>query len=243
MALPILETATYELTLPSADVVVKYRPFLVKEEKVLLQALESNDDVEIKNAIIDIVSTCTFGQVNAKALPTFDLEYVFLQVRSKSVGEIAKIRLLCPDDKETYVTKEVDLSKVEVQVDDEHTNEIKISDTIKMIMKYPTIDTVDPKLNVKGMKTQQVFDMITGCIHSIIDGEKEHFVKDYTKDELNKFIESLDRKSFDKLNKFFDTMPQLRHEIEVENPKTKVKSKVVLKGAQDFFVLPSLTTA
>ena len=243
MALPILETATYELTLPSADVVVKYRPFLVKEEKVLLQALESNDDVEIKNSIIDIVSTCTFGQVNAKALPTFDLEYVFLQVRSKSVGEIAKIRLLCPDDKETYVTKEVDLSKVEVQVDDEHTNEIKISDTIKMIMKYPTIDTVDPKLNVKGMKTQQVFDMITGCIHSIIDGEKEHFVKDYTKDELNKFIESLDRKSFDKLNKFFDTMPQLRHEIEVENPKTKVKSKIVLKGAQDFFVLPSLTTA
>ena len=243
MALPILETATYELTLPSADVKVKYRPFLVKEEKVLLQALEANDDVEIKNAIKSIVSTCTFGQVNAKALPTFDLEYVFLQVRSKSVGEIAKIRLLCPDDKETYVTKEVDLSKVEVQVDDEHTNEIKISDTIKMIMKYPTIDTVDPKLNVKGMKTQQVFDMITGCIHSIIDGEKEHFVKDYTKDELNKFIESLERKSFDKLNKFFDTMPQLRHEIEVENPKTKVKSKIVLKGAQDFFVLPSLTTA
>lgn len=243
MALPILETATYELTLPSANVVVKYRPFLVKEEKVLLQALESNDDVEIKNAIKDIVSTCTFGQIDASKLPTFDLEYVFLQVRSKSVGEVAKIRLLCPDDKETYVTKEIDLSKVEVQVDDEHTNEIKISDKIKMIMKYPTIDTVDPKTNVKGMKTQQVFDMITGCIHSIIDGEKEHFVKDYTKDELNKFIESLDRKSFDNLNKFFETMPQLRHEIEVENPKTKVKSKIVLKGAQDFFVLPSLTTA
>ena len=243
MALPILETATYELTLPSADVKVKYRPFLVKEEKVLLQALESNNDVEIKNAIKDIVSTCTFGQIDASKLPTFDLEYVFLQVRSKSVGEVAKIRLLCPDDKETYVTKEIDLSKVEVQVDDEHTNEIKISDKIKMIMKYPTIDTVDPQTNVKGMKTQQVFDMITGCIHSIIDGEKEHFVKDYTKDELNKFIESLDRKSFDNLNKFFETMPQLRHEIEVENPKTKVKSKIVLKGAQDFFVLPSLTTA
>ena len=243
MALPILETATYELTLPSANVVVKYRPFLVKEEKVLLQALESNDDVEIKNAIKDIVSTCTFGQIDASKLPTFDLEYVFLQVRSKSVGEVAKIRLLCPDDKETYVTKEIDLSKVEVQVDEEHTNEVKISDKIKMIMKYPTIDTVDPKTNVKGMKTQQVFDMITGCIHSIIDGEKEHFVKDYTKDELNKFIESLDRKSFDNLNKFFETMPQLRHEIEVENPKTKVKSKIVLKGAQDFFVLPSLTTA
>ncbi len=243
MALPILETATYELTLPSANVKVKYRPFLVKEEKVLLQALETNDDYEIKNAICDIVSTCTFNQVNAKLLPTFDLEYIFLQVRSKSVGEIANIRLKCPDDKETYVTHNIDLSKVEVQVDDEHTNEIKVSDKIKIIMKYPTIDTVDPKLSVEGMKTQQVFDMITGCIHSITDGDKEHFVKDYTKEDLNKFIENLDRAAFDKLNKFFETMPQLRHEIEVENPKTKVKSKIVLKGAQDFFVLPSLTTA
>ena len=243
MALPILETATYELTLPSADVKVKYRPFLVKEEKVLLQALESNDDVEIKNAIKDIVSTCTFGQVDAGKLPTFDLEYVFLQIRSKSVGEVANIRLRCPDDKETYVTKEVDLSKVEVQVDDAHTNEIQVNDKVKIIMKYPTIDTVDPKLNIKGMKTQQVFDMIAGCIHSIYDGEKQHSTGDYSKEELDKFLESLDRKSFDKLNKFFETMPQLRHEIEIENPKTKVKSKIVLKGAQDFFVLPSLTTA
>jgi len=243
MALPILETATYELTLPSADIVVKYRPFLVKEEKVLLQALESNDDIEIKNAIKDIVSTCTFGQLNAGNLPTFDLEYVFLQIRSKSVGEVANIRLLCPDDKETYVTKDVDLSKVEVQVDDEHSNTIQVNDKIKMVMKYPTIDTVDPKKNIQGMKTEQVFDMIAGCIHSIYDGEKEFLVSDYTKEELDKFIESLDRKTFDKLNKFFETMPQLRHEVEIENPKTKVKSKIVLKGAQDFFVLPSLTTA
>ncbi|QOI69099.1 putative baseplate protein [Pelagibacter phage Mosig EXVC030M] len=243
MALPILETATYELTLPSADIVVKYRPFLVKEEKVLLQALESNDDIEIKNAIKDIVSTCTFGQLNAGNLPTFDLEYVFLQIRSKSVGEVANIRLLCPDDKETYVTKDVDLSKVEVQVDDEHSNTIQVNDKIKMVMKYPTIDTVDPKKNIQGMKTEQVFDMIAGCIHSIYEGEKEFLVSDYTKEELDKFIESLDRKTFDKLNKFFETMPQLRHEVEIENPKTKVKSKIVLKGAQDFFVLPSLTTA
>jgi ribosome-associated translation inhibitor RaiA len=243
MALPILETATYELTLPSADVVIKYRPFLVKEEKVLLQALESNDDVEIKNAICDIVSTCTFGQVNARAIPTFDLEYIFLQIRAKSVGEIAKVRLKCPDDNETHVNHEIDLSKIDVQVDDEHTNEVVVNDKIKIIMKYPTIDTVDPKVNVEGMKTQQVFDMITNCIHSIIEGEQEHNVKDYTQDDLNKFIESLDRQAFNKLNKFFETMPQLRHEIEVENPKTKVKSKVVLKGAQDFFVLPSLTTA
>ena len=243
MALPILETATYELTLPSRNVVVKFRPFLVKEQKVLLQALESNDDVEIKNAIKEIVNTCTFGQLDASMIPTFDLEYVFLQIRGKSVGEVANIRLLCPDDKETYVTKNVDLSKVEVQVDDEHKNELQLNDKIKVVMKYPTIDTVDPKLNVKGMKTNQVFDMIANCIQSIYDGEQQHNVNDYTKDDLHKFIESLDRKSFDMINKFFETMPQLRHEVEIENPKTKVKSKVVLKGAQDFFVLPSLTTA
>ena len=244
MALPILETATYELTLPSADIVVKYRPFLVKEEKVLLQALESSDDNEIKNAIKDIVSTSTYNKLDASLLPTFDLEYVFLQIRSKSVGEIANIRLLCPDDKETYVTQDIDLSKVEVQVDELHTNNIVIDEEKKigLIMKYPTIDTVDPKLNIKGMKTQQVFDMIAGCIHSIYEGEKNHNISDYTQDDLNKFIENLDRKSFDKINKFFETMPQLSHEVEIENPKTKVKSKIVLKGAQDFFVLPSLTT-
>jgi len=244
MALPILETATYELTLPSADIVVKYRPFLVKEEKVLLQALESGDDDEIKNAIKDIVSTCTFNQLDASLLPTFDLEYVFLQIRSKSVGEIANIRLKCPDDNETYVTKDIDLSKVEVQVDEKHTNNIVIDEVKKigMIMKYPTIDTVDPKKNVKGMRTEQVFDMIAGCVHSIYEGDKNHSVSDYTKEDLHKFIENLDRKSFDKLNSFFDTMPQLQHEVEIENPETKVKSKIVLKGAQDFFVLPSLTT-
>ena len=243
MALPILETATYELTLPSSDVQVKYRPFLVKEEKILLLAMESEETAQVTKALKEIVHTCTFGTINVEALPTFDLEYIFLNIRAKSVGEVAKLKLLCPDDKETYANVEVDLSKVEVQVDDNHSNEIMINDKIKMIMKYPTIDTVDPKLNVRSMKTQQVFDMITGCIHSIYDGEKEHNVIDYSKDELNKFIENLDRKAFDKLNKFFETMPQLRHEIEVENPKTKVKSKIVLRGAQDFFVLPSLTTA
>ena len=244
MALPILETATYELTLPSADIVVKYRPFLVKEEKVLLQALESGDDDEIKNAIKDIVSTCTFNQLNASLLPTFDLEYVFLQIRSKSVGEIANIRLKCPDDNKTYVTKEIDLSKVEVQVDEKHTNNIVVDEKKKIgiIMKYPTIDTVDTKKSVQGMKTEQVFDMIADCIHQIYEGEKTHSMSDYSREDLQKFIDSLDRVAFDKINKFFDSMPQLQHEVEVENPETKVKSKIVLKGAQDFFVLPSLTT-
>ena len=132
MALPILETASYELTLPSTDVVVKYRPFIVKEEKILLQALESQNQKQIVQALKDIVSTCTFGQLNVDELPTFDLEYVFLQIRSKSVGEIAKLKVLCPDDKETYAEAEVDLTKVDVQVDDSHTNKVLIDEDKKI---------------------------------------------------------------------------------------------------------------
>jgi hypothetical protein len=245
MALPILETPTYELTLPSVDVKVKYRPFLVKEEKILLQALESNENNQIVQALKDIVNSCTFGQLNGENMPTFDLEYVFLQIRAKSVGEIAKLKLLCPDDKETYGEVEIDLSKVEVQVDEGHTNNIVVDKekNVGIIMKYPTVDSVDTSKNVKGLKTEQLFDMITTCMHEIYEGEKVHNVNDYSKEDLHKFLEGLDKQSFDKINKFFETMPQLKHEFELENPKTKVKNKIVLKGAQDFFVLPSLTTA
>ena len=245
MALPILETPTYELTLPSVDVKVKYRPFLVKEEKILLQALESNENNQIVQALKDIVNSCTFGQLNGENMPTFDLEYVFLQIRAKSVGEIAKLKLLCPDDKETYGEVEIDLSKVEVQVDEGHTNNIVVDKekNVGIIMKYPTVDSVDTSKNVKGLKTEQLFDMITTCMHEIYEGEKVHNVNDYSKEDLHKFLEGLDKQSFDKINKFFETMPQLKHEFELENPKTKVKNKIVLKGAQDFFALPSLTTA
>jgi len=155
MALPVIETQSYELTLPSADVKVKFRPFLVKEEKVLLQALESQEQKQIVNALKDIVSACTFGTLNVDDLPTFDLEYVFLQIRAKSVGEIAKLKVLCPDDKETYADIEIDLSKVEVQVDDKHTNNIIIDEDKKigMILKYPTLNSVDPTTDFsKGVK-------------------------------------------------------------------------------------------
>src|SRR5210317_18305 len=138
MTLPIIETQTYELTLPSADVKVKYRPFLVKEEKILLQAMESEKQEEIVQALKDIVSACTYGKINADELPTFDLEYIFLQIRSKSVGEVAKLKVLCPDDKETYADVDVDLSKIDVQVDDTHTNNI---------VKQVTI----PKMNYKNL--------------------------------------------------------------------------------------------
>ena len=149
MALPILETATYELTLPSSDTVVKYRPFIVKEEKILLQALEEGNSKGITTALKDIVNACTYGTVNVEVLPTFDLEYIFLQIRSKSVGEKVKIKVLCPDDKVTYAEHEVDLTKVNVQVDDEHTNTIEVNDKIKMVMTYPTINSVDPTADSK----------------------------------------------------------------------------------------------
>ena len=243
MALPILETATYELTLPSTDVKVKYRPFLVKEEKVLLQALESGESKQIVSAIKDIVHTCTYGSVAVDNLPTFDLEYIFLQIRSKSVGEVAKIKVLCPDDKKTHVVTEVDLSKVEVQVDDTHDNKIIVNDKISMLMKYPTINSVDPAVDTNTMKTEKLFDIIANTIHEIYEGDKTHSVKDYSKEELMKFIESLDSKVFQKLQAFYTTMPKLSHEIEITNPNTKVKSKVRLSGLSDFFESPSHTTA
>ncbi len=238
MALPVLETSTYELTLPSSDVKVKFRPFLVKEEKILLQALESQNQKEIVQALKDIVSVCTYGQLNVDDLPTFDLEYVFLQIRAKSVGEVAKIKLLCPDDKKTFVDTEIDLSTVDVHVDDEHTNKIVVDEKkdISILMRYPTINSVDPTKDYsKGTDTKSLFKVISASVYQIQEGETVHMAKDYTKEELEKFIESLDGKSFKKIQRFYETMPKLRHEVEVENPKTQVKSKITLTGLSDFF--------
>ena len=242
MALPILETVTYELTLPSVDQKIKYRPFLVKEEKVLMMAMESGNQNEIKNALKNIVQACTFGEINASLLPTFDLEYVFLQIRSKSVGEVAKIKVRCPDDNETFVDIDLDLSKVEVLVDDSHTNEVQINDKLKIVMKYPTIDSVDSSVSAESMKTEQLFDIVGNSIHQIENGDEVLMAKDYTKKELQDFIESLTSVDFGKIQKFFTSMPALKHEVEVTNPKTNITSKVTLSGLADFFQSPSPTT-
>jgi len=244
MALPILETATYELTLPSKDVKVKFRPFLVKEEKILLQALESGSNKEMTSALKQIVHACTMGAIDINTLPIFDVEYVFLQIRAKSVGEITKLKLLCPDDKKTYAEVEIDLSKVEVHVDENHSNNIVVDEKKKigLIMSYPTINSVDPEENnTKGMKTKQMFDMLANTVYQVYEGDKIHAAGDYTKEEMHKFLESLDSKAYRKINEFFDTMPKLKQDIELENPTTKVKSKLTLQGIADFFVLPSLT--
>ena len=244
MALPILETATYELTLPSKDVKVKFRPFLVKEEKILLQALESGSNKEMTAALKQIVHACTFGTVDINTLPIFDVEYIFLQIRAKSVGEITKLKLLCPDDKKTYAEVEVDLSKVEVHVDEDHTNKIVIDEKKKigMIMSYPTINSVDPEMmDNKKLKTKQMFDMLANTVYQVYEGDKVQSAGDYSKEELNAFLESLDSKAFNKINTFFDTMPKLKQDIVIENPKTKVKTTLTLQGLSDFFVSPSLT--
>jgi len=236
MTLPTLETQTYELTLPSADVKVKYRPFLVKEEKILLQAMESENKKEIIQALKDIVSACTYGKINAEELPTFDLEYIFLQIRAKSVGQVSKFKVLCPDDKETYADVDIDLSKIDVQVDDKHTNNILIDDEKKLgiIMKYPTLNSMNENID-KKLDSKVIFDVLRKSIYEIYQGEKTFKASDYSEDELQKFIDSLDSKTFKKVQSFYETMPKLMHELEVTNPKTNVKSKVVLQGLADFF--------
>ena len=238
MSLPTLNTATYELMLPSSDVTVKYRPFLVKEEKVLLQALESEEVKQVVQALKDIVKACTFGQINVESLPTFDLEFIFLQIRSKSVGEVAKIRVLCPDDKKTYVPVDIDLSKIEVQVDDSHTNKIILDKekNVGLIMKYPTLDSVDVSVEASKLKTSELFKTIRNCIHQIFEGEKVYNVSDYTEQEMDNFLDSLNSQNFKDIQNFFNTIPALIYEVEVENPNTKVKGKVVLRGLQNFFV-------
>lgn len=244
MALPKIETPTYELTLPSQDTKIKYRPFLVKEEKVLLMASETGQQKEMIQAVKDIVSTCTFNELNASSLPIFDLEYVFLQIRAKSVGEVSKFKVLCPDDKKTYAEAEVDLSKVEVQVDDGHTNKVILDEkrNLGVVFTYPTVDTVSVGEDVQA-DSKTLFKVLVNCIDHIFEGDKTYPAKDSTKEELDQFVEGLTQEQFEKFRHFFETMPKLKHEVEIENPKTKVKSKVTLQGIQDFFGSASPTIA
>ena len=236
MALPKIETPTYELTLPSQDIKVKYRPFLVKEEKILLMALESQKSDEIFQATKQIVSSCTFDALKVEELPTFDLEYIFLQIRAKSVGETTKFKVLCPDDKKTYADVEVDLTKVNVEVDDNHTNKLVVDEkrNLGVVLKYPTMNVLKSG-TMENPTTEQIFDVLTECVDHIYEGDKIYPAKDSTSQEIKEFFEGLSQDSFVKIKSFFDTMPRLRHEVEVTNPVTKVKSKVVLSGLNDFF--------
>jgi hypothetical protein len=237
MALPKLNTPTYELELPSSDEKIKFRPFLVKEEKVLMIAMESGKSADITNAVKDIVKTCTFDKLDISNIPMFDVEYVFLRIRSKSVGEVSKLKLLCPDDKKTYANVEVNLEDVQVQVGDEHTNKIDLGDGKGMIMTYPTIDSF-AETGIQNITATNMIDVIQTCILQIYEekGEKVYEAKDQTKKELGEFIEQMNTGQFQKVQKFFDTMPKLKHTIKIKNPKTKKESEITLTGLNDFFV-------
>ena len=236
MALPRLNTPTYELEVPSTDEKVKYRPFLVKEEKILLMAMESKDNAQIINAVKDIVSSCTFNKLNVSTMPMFDMEYIFLNIRAKSVGEVSKLKILCPDDKKTYASVELDLTKVEVQVGDDHSNKIELTDDMGIIMTYPTIDSF-LESGIETVNASNMLDVVGSCVLQIYEqkGEKVYQAKDQTKKELTEFIESMNSGQFKKLQSFFDTMPKLTHTIQVKNPKTKKTSDVKLTGLNDFF--------
>jgi len=237
MALPTIDTPRYELTLPSQDIKVQYRPFLVKEEKILLMAMESKNNNEIITATKNIINSCTFEQLDIDKLPMFDVEYILLQIRAKSIGEISKFKVICPDDKQTATDVEIDLSKIEVQVDDEHTNKVVVDEkrNLGLVLNYPSLEITKAGFDVNKTDVDTMFNVITSCIDHIFEGEKTFPAKDSTKEELKSFLEELPQSAFLNIRKFFDTMPQLRYEVEVTNPKTNVKSKVTFKGLQDFF--------
>ena len=236
MALPKLNTPSYELEIPSTDEKIQYRPFLEKEEKILLIALESGKNEDIINALKEIVSECTFNKLNVASLPMFDIEYIFLNIRAKSVGEVSKLKIRCPDDKKTMADVEIDLNSVNVEIGEGHTNKIELEEGTGIIMQYPTIDSFK-QLGLQNITAKNMTDIISACILQIYEknGEKVYNAKDQTTKELSEFVEQMNTKQFQKVQKFFDTMPKLKKVIKVKNPKTKVESEVTLAGLNDFF--------
>ena len=232
MTLPKLNTPQYELELPSTGGKIKYRPFLVKEQKLLMMAQESENEDQIANTITSIIDSCTDGQLNAKQLPIFDVEYIFLQLRSKSVGETSNIKVLCPDDGKTYVEKIIKLDEIDVHMTADHTNIVELTDKIKILMKYPVMGDmkgIDISAGLDG-----TFGLISKCVHEIHDGDTVHSRIDMSDKELDEFIDTLTSNQFEQVMNFFNTMPKLRHSISVINPKTKKKGEVMLEGLQSF---------
>ena len=232
MTLPILNTAKYELTLPSTGETIEYRPFLVKEEKLLLLAQESNDEKEVLKAVENIIDECCFKKLNPKKLPIFDLEYVFIQLRSKSIGEVSEISIKCPDDNETEVKVEIDLNDVKCIKSENHSNKIQLTDDIGVIMSYPRLGTVS---DFKDEGSKSVFEIIKNCVAQIYDEENVYDRNDISDKELDQFINSMSHQQFMKVQDFFDTAPKVKYVTKVKNPKTKVVSDLEIEGLQNFF--------
>ena len=238
MPLPKIATPTYELELPSSGETIRYRPFLVKEEKVLVIALESEDTKQITTAIKAVLKSCVLTKgIKVETLPTFDIEFLFLNIRGKSVGEELEVNVICPDDGETQVPVTINLDDIQIQKSDDHDNQIKLDDNIMMELKYPSLDQFiknNFEFDEKNAM-QQSFDLIASCIDKIYTEEEVWATADCTKKEMGEFLESMNSTQFKGIEKFFETMPKLSHTIKVTNPNTKKKSEVVLEGLASFF--------
>jgi len=233
MALPKLQTPEYRLTLPSTQEEIKFRPFLVKEQKILMMAQESGEEKQIADAMSRLVSGCTFGTVDANVNPMFDIEYVFLQLRTKSVGAKVKLKILCPDDKETYAEVEINLEDIGVQMSVEHSTAVDLTDTIKINFRYPLLKDIEG-LGSDISDFEKMLHLIYGCIVSVESGDETTQRIDMTKEEIDDFIESFNTEQLQAIMKFFESMPKVRHVVDVTNPKTKVKGEVLLEGLESF---------
>ena len=238
MPLPKIATPTYELELPSTGQTIQYRPFLVKEEKLLVLALEGEDVKEITTAIKNVIKSCiqTKG-IKVDTLPTFDIEYLFLNIRGKSVGEELEVKLLCPDDNETYAPVMIPIDEIVVVKNDVHTNKIKLDNSLMMEMKYPSLaEFIKNNFDFDGDATMdQSFDLISSCVDKIYNEEEVWAAADCTKKEIGSFLEQMNSAQFKDIEKFFETMPKLSHTVKVKNPKTKVENEIVLEGLSSFF--------
>ena len=238
MPLPTISTPTYELTLPSSDRKIKYRPFLVKEEKILIVAMESQDTKQIARAVKDVISKCILSKgIKVDRLSTFDIEYLFLNIRGKSVGEQIEVMVTCPDDGKTQVPTSINIDSIKVQKDKDHSPDIVLDDVYTLRMKYPSL-TEFIKNNfgsLDEMSVDDTFDLIASCIDQVYSEEESWASADCTKKELSTFLEQLDSKQFKAIEKFFETMPKLSHTVKVKNPNTKKECEIVLEGLQNFF--------
>ena len=238
MPLPTISTPTYELVLPSSNRKIKYRPFLVKEEKILILAMESQDPKQIARAVKDVISKCILSKgIKVEKLSTFDIEYLFLNIRGKSVGEQIEVMVTCPDDKKTQVPMSINIDSIKVKTDDEHSTDIKLDDIYTLKMKYPTLDEfIKSNFNFESnMNVDDTFDLIASCIDQVYSDEESWSHQECTKKELTEFVDRLNSSQFKEVEKFFETMPKLSHTVKVTNPNTKVESEIVLEGLQNFF--------
>jgi len=237
MPLPKINTPTYELTLPSNGKKIKYRPFLVREEKILIMALETENQKQITNAVVEILDACIMTRgIKVQNLATFDIEYIFLNVRSKSVGETINVNIICPDDEKTSVEVPIDLESIKVKKDKSHTNIVKIDDNLSLKLKYPSMDQfIESNFESSDDTIKNTMKVITSSIDMIFSEEESWNASESTEKELEDFIEQLNSKQFQTIEKFFDTMPKLSHKVKVTNPKTNVESTVILEGLAAFF--------